>query len=103
VWGLGTFLLFTFRHCLAVEAPSTKSQVPNKSQVSIFSAFGGPAAGGQNPKQNGCLEFEFLNLEFIWNLDIGFWNFQCKALASIVSVALSLGLLPVGVTDFYFF
>jgi len=83
--------LFTFGQRYALQIPRYKFQYTNNSQLSITNLIFNKY-------------FSHWSLEIIWKLKIGNWKFQCIALASIVSVALSLKLLLVDVIHcpFYF-
>jgi hypothetical protein len=48
-----------------LEIPNTKYQIPNKHQCSKYKIS----------KRKG-FEFGYWNLEIIWDLGFGFWNFK---------------------------
>ena len=70
----------------ASEAPTTKLQIPNKSQISISKC-----------SKNNILVIWIWMLGFIWNLDFGIWNSQCEASARHLP-KLRLAVLPSSLT-----
>jgi hypothetical protein len=54
---------------VVTEAPSTKTQIPNKRQAAMKQTTNSNAA-------SSVLSFVACRLSFVWNLRFGAWNFE---------------------------